>query len=116
MGKKRRKDKSFKIGESTPGTTGDSGEKSHDQSDSPMAEIHNRRDGELLSKEEIDEFLNPREPSEIHPHHEPKERTSEPYEGRNLTDEEIDKLKVAKKYRNRYSHYWSDDEELEDEE
>lgn len=57
MGNRRRKDKNFKIGESSPGTVGDSKGNSG-ESTSPMVNIHNRRRGKLLSKKETAEFLN----------------------------------------------------------
>jgi len=109
MGKKRRNDEDFTIGESAPGTTGDSDGTDHDGPKSPMAIIHDRREGELLSAAEVEEFLNPTDPSEIHPHHEPKEISSESYDGDDLADEDIEKIKTVKKYEGRYSDYWPDE-------
>lgn len=97
MGDKRREDEHFKVGESMPGTKGDS--EGTGDADSPMENIHNRRDGELLSKEETEEYLDDTDPSEIHPNHDPKE----------LTEEEK-KEKIAAKYESRYSQYWPDDD------
>ena len=57
MTKKRRKDDTHDIGDSKPGDVGDSKGTHHDTEDTPMARIHNRRDGELLSKQETEAFL-----------------------------------------------------------
>jgi len=93
MGDKRREDDDFDIGESMPGTTGDSNGTHHDDRESPMANIHNRRDGELIELEDDTD------PSEKHPDHEPKE-----------LDEKEKEEKIAAKYASRYSHYWPDDD------
>jgi len=75
-----------------PGTTGDSNGTHHDNYESPMEIIHNRRDGELVEIEEETD------PAEKHPQHEPKE-----------LDEEEKKEKIEAKYAGRYSQYWPDD-------
>jgi hypothetical protein len=48
VGKKRRKDDAHDIGDSKPGDVGDSKGTLQDQGGTPMARIHNRREGELL--------------------------------------------------------------------
>jgi len=75
------------------------GDKRHvDDTDSPMANIHNRRDGELLSKEEAEKFVED-DSSETH-------RQREPTEDKEELDEEEKKEKIAAKYAKRYSKYW----------
>lgn len=54
---RRRSDKSHDIGDSSPGTVGDSDGTIHDQGNTPMARIHNRRHGELMTVQETRAFL-----------------------------------------------------------
>jgi hypothetical protein len=69
------------------------------------AVVEEKREGELLTGEELAEFMGwTPDPSEVHPHHEKKSEPEE-YEGSDLSDEEIERQKIAEKYRRRYSDY-----------
>lgn len=56
MGGKRRSDDDHDVGDSKPGTTGDR-RPERDEVASPMARIHDRRAGDLLSEQETRAFL-----------------------------------------------------------
>ena len=56
MAKKRRSDKNHDIGDSKPGTVGDK-RPTRDKGDTPMERIHNRRDGDQMSWQEVSAFI-----------------------------------------------------------
>lgn len=56
MGGKRRSDKHHDVGDSMPGTVGDK-RPDRDRGSSPMERIHNRRQGDLMSREAVRRYL-----------------------------------------------------------
>ncbi|MHC3379060.1 hypothetical protein [Haloarcula sp. H-GB5] len=104
MGKKRRKNKEHKIGESMPGTVGDSKGTYHDDASSPMANVHNRRNGELISGREADRYLNPE-----------KYKSENPSSGEtNPSDCEYGfPLTKREKSAVKYGHYWTPEQKRE---
>lgn len=74
MTNKRREDDAHDIGDSKPGDVGDSNGTHHDNGETPMARIHNRRDGELLSKEETESFLHDQVKEDDQGHSDDEER------------------------------------------
>jgi len=110
MGNKRRKDKNHKIGDSAPGTVGDSKGTYHGDSNSPMANIHNRRSGELLSYEEVDEYL--------HPEKYEDESGSKAEHSDDQGSDQYDyqygfPLTQAEKSALKYGHYWPEEKQRE---
>jgi hypothetical protein len=90
MTKKRRKDDAHDIGDSKPGDVGDSKGTLHDKGDTPMARIHNRRDGELLSRQETKAFL-AEETEEDSPGHSSDEERKEGYSHGSDNPEEVNR-------------------------
>lgn len=84
----RREDKSHDVGDSKPGDVGDSKGTHHDRQDSPMARIHNRRDGELMTKQEVHAYLsnsrNEKQESQNKENEDPADRWEDNFDRRHL--------------------------------
>lgn len=89
MGQERREDDAHDIGDSKPGDIGDSKGTLHDRGDAPMARIHNRRDGELLSKAESKKFLSDNSDAGDKPGHHSDEERKEGYCSGSRDPEEV---------------------------
>lgn len=86
-----------------PGTVGDSEGTHHDNRLSPMARIHNRRDGDLLSYEEVLRFLSPER-------FESKDLSGES----NPSDYEYGhELSMKEKSALKWGHYWTEEQKKE---
>jgi hypothetical protein len=106
VSEKRREDEAHDIGDSTPGTVGDSDGMSDDDPESPMTNVRNRRHGELLTESETEAFLDDSEDTR------PTQKSRE----ERLSEEEYERQereKLVHRSAKNYGHYWSEEKQLE---
>jgi hypothetical protein len=106
VSEKRREDEAHEVGDSTPGTVGDSDGTSHDDPESPTVDIRDRQQGELLSESETEDFLDDSEDTR------PKQKSRE----ERLSEEEYERQereKLVHRSAKNYGHYWSEEKQLE---